>query len=60
MAQAKSGSQDKKQLWHKPAVQELGNLRDFVRAGGSFGKSINVMDGSSPAGNETMTMMFGD
>ena len=60
MAQAKSGSQDKKQLWHKPAVQELGNLRDFVRAGGSFGKSVNVMDASTPAGSETRTMNRND
>lgn len=60
MAQAKPGSHSQKPVWRRPAVQELGNLRDFVRTGNAFGKSILITDGSSMAGNESQAMMMGD
>jgi hypothetical protein len=40
--------------WRQPTVQELGNLRDFVRSGQAFGKSVITADGNSMAGNESM------
>ena len=39
-------------MWHAPRVQELGNLRDFVRVGNANGKSTYDMDGNSNCGNE--------
>lgn len=56
MEPVKPSSPDLKPVWRRPAVQELGNLRDFVRSGQAFGKSVQVTDGSSMAGNESMTM----
>jgi hypothetical protein len=41
--------------WQKPAIQELGNLRDFVRTGNANGKSGGFQDGSSMCGGEAMT-----
>ena len=43
-----------KRAWHSPKVEELGNLRDFVKTGNAFGKSILTTDGESMAGNESM------
>lgn len=40
--------------WRQPAVKELGNLRDFVRSGNAFGKSVLTTDGASMAGAESM------
>lgn len=40
--------------WRAPRLQELGNLKDFVRVGNASGKSGLQTDGSSAAGNETM------
>lgn len=40
--------------WRAPKVEELGNLRDFVRTGAANGKSGAAIDGASMAGNETM------
>jgi hypothetical protein len=40
--------------WRQPNVQELGNLRDFVRTGTANGKSGFSTDGQSMAGNEAM------
>lgn len=40
--------------WREPSVQELGNLRDFVRTGNAYGKSVVATDGMSMAGNESM------
>lgn len=54
MAPTKPGSPDAKPVWHQPAVKELGNLRDFVKTGNAFGKSVLTTDGSSMAGNESM------
>lgn len=50
----KSNDTDRKPEWRHPSVQELGNLRDFVRTGNAFGKSALMTDGSSMAGNESM------
>jgi hypothetical protein len=54
MAPAKPTNLGEKPAWHRPTVQELGNLRDFVRSGNAFGKSVVQEDGSSMAGNESM------
>ena len=40
--------------WRQPKVEELGNLRTFVRTGAANGKSGPNIDGASMAGNETM------
>lgn len=56
MAPAEPSSPEKKPVWRRPAVQELGNLRDFVRSGNAFGKSVQITDGSSMAGNESQLM----
>jgi hypothetical protein len=42
----------KRPVWQAPKLQELGNLRHFVRVGQANGKSTNDMDGSSNCGNE--------
>lgn len=41
--------------WRAPKVEQLGNLRDFVRTGNGFGKSGTVSDGSSSPGGEKHT-----
>ena len=50
----KKKATDQKLEWREPSVQELGNLRDFVRTGNAFGKSVVRTDGQSMAGNESM------
>ncbi len=40
--------------WRSPRLEELGNLKDFVRSGQAYGKSIQTTDGNSMAGNESM------
>jgi len=40
--------------WRSPKLEELGNLKDFVRSGQANGKSILTTDGNSMAGNESM------
>jgi hypothetical protein len=45
---------NQKPEWRQPNVQELGNLRDFVRSGVANGKSVINTDGNSMAGNESM------
>lgn len=42
-------------LWRAPKLRELGNLRDFVRAGVANGKSQLFQDGNAPCGNESMS-----
>ena len=42
--------------WNRPKLEELGRLRDFVRVGNAFGKSVVVNDGNSEAGGESMAM----
>ena len=42
--------------WKSPKLEELGRLRDFVRVGNAFGKSVVVNDGNSEAGGESMAM----
>ena len=54
MAATKSNPINRKPEWREPSVRELGNLRDFVRTGNAFGKSIVTTDGQSMAGNESM------
>jgi hypothetical protein len=39
--------------WRRPKVEELGNLKDFVRSGHAFGKSGTHIDGSSSGNDET-------
>lgn len=51
---AKSNPINSKPEWRQPAVQELGNLRDFVRSGEALGKSVVAPDGMSMAGAESM------
>jgi len=43
-----------KPVWQSPKLQELGNIRRFVRSGEAMGKSGPDVDGDSHAGNETM------
>ena len=50
----KSNDTDRKPQWRNPSVQEIGNLRDFVRTGNAFGKSFATTDGNAHAGNESM------
>ncbi len=50
----KKSATDQKLEWREPSVQELGNLRDFVRSGQAYGKSVARTDGRSMAGNESM------
>lgn len=40
--------------WSNPELKELGNLRDFVRTGHAYGKSVLVTDGNAMAGGESM------
>jgi hypothetical protein len=40
--------------WRAPKVDDLGNLRDFVRTGGANGKSGPNDDGASKPGGEKM------
>lgn len=51
---ANSNTTNRKPEWRQPSVQQLGNLRDFVRTGNAFGKSVFTTDGQSMAGNESM------
>lgn len=51
---SKSRAKGEKRAWHSPKVEELGNLRDFVKTGNAFGKSVLTTDGQSMAGNESM------
>ena len=51
-AALKSNETDRKLLWHKPSIQELGNLRDFVRTGNSCGKSSPMPDGAVGCNSE--------
>lgn len=41
-------------VWQSPKLQELGNIRRFVRSGEAKGKSNGEGDGNSDAGNEMM------
>jgi hypothetical protein len=50
----KSNSDVAQPLWHTPKLQELGNLRDFVRVGNANGKSGGHMDGAAACGGEAM------
>ena len=51
---SKSRVKGEKRAWHSPKVEALGNLRDFVKTGNAFGKSVLTTDGESMAGNESM------
>ena len=44
----------RKPVWRSPRLEELGNLRDFVRTGNAFGKSGTPADGNSSPGGESM------
>lgn len=46
----------KRAAWNRPKLEELGRLRDFVRVGNAFGKSVLTNDGNAEAGNESMEM----
>jgi len=43
--------------WSRPKLDELGNLRDFVRVGHAYGKSVLMDDGNAEAGGESMAQM---
>jgi hypothetical protein len=43
----------RKAEWRAPRLEELGNLRSFVRSGNAFGKSGGFPDGCSNPGGET-------
>ena len=49
-----SNSDFSQPLWQTPKLQELGNLRDFVRVGNANGKSGGNMDGAANCGGEAM------
>ncbi|MGQ0734852.1 MAG: hypothetical protein ACT4QD_14505 [Acidobacteriota bacterium] len=51
-----NAGQSGKPVWRSPRLEELGNLRDFVRSGNAFGKSGAPADGSSDPGGESMPM----
>ena len=44
----------RKPVWRSPKLQEIGNLRDFVREGNAFGKSGPCADGMTSGNNEAM------
>lgn len=46
-----------KRVWQSPRLQEVGNLRDFVREGNAFGKSGPGADGTTSGNNEAMIPM---
>jgi hypothetical protein len=54
MAQKNTRATESQKQWQKPAVHELGNLRDFVRTGTALGKSSTHTDGGSMPGHEAM------
>lgn len=43
-----------KREWHRPRLEQVGNLREFVREGNSFGKSGPGADGMTSGNNEAM------
>ena len=43
-----------KRAWQSPRLEELGNLREFVRSGQANGKSGAPADGASMPGGESM------
>lgn len=43
-----------KPAWSRPKLDELGHLRDFVRVGHAYGKSVLINDGMADAGGESM------
>ena len=51
-AAPESNDTNRKLMWSKPSVQELGNLRDFVRTGNSCGKSSPMSDGVGGCNSE--------
>jgi hypothetical protein len=54
MARVGDHGSSTKPAWRAPKVDDLGNLRDFVRTGGANGKSGTNTDGSSMPGHEAM------
>lgn len=48
-------SNARRSAWQRPKLQELGNLRDFVREGNAFGKSGPLCDGGTSGNNESMS-----
>lgn len=44
----------RKPVWQSPRLQQIGNLRDFVREGNAFGKSGACADGMTSGNNEAM------
>jgi hypothetical protein len=44
----------RKPVWQSPKLQELGNIRQFVRTGEAMGKSGTDTDGGSMPGHEAM------
>ena len=53
---AKTQDEASKPVWRSPRLEEIGNLRDFVREGNAFGKSGPGADGSTSGNDEAMTM----
>jgi hypothetical protein len=43
-----------KRAWRSPRLEQVGNLRDFVREGNAFGKSGPGTDGTTSGNNESM------
>jgi hypothetical protein len=54
MSATKPTTPTPKPEWREPSIQELGNLRDFVRAGAAFGKSAISPDSSTMSASESM------
>jgi len=46
-----------KREWRSPRLEQVGNLRDFVREGNAFGKSGAGVDGTTSGNNESMPGM---
>ena len=46
-----------KRAWRSPRLEQVGNLRDFVREGNAFGKSGDGLDGTTSGNNESMPGM---
>ena len=48
---------EKKPVWRSPRLEEIGNLRNFVREGHAFGKSGVGFDGGTSGSDEAMPQM---
>jgi len=52
----KAPGEASKLAWRSPRLEEIGNLREFVREGNANGKSQASIDGTTSGNNESMLM----